>query len=83
VTFKSKPDPSRQLDDEPPINKAVGDILAIAGGDPQQEALILGAMMAICCERLAAAVGRGRCRDRLRQLDGFIRDARPVRPWKD
>jgi hypothetical protein len=77
------PDFSRQVDEEPPINEAVKDVLAIAGGDPQQEALVLTAMMMVCCEHLAEAVGRGRCRDRLRRLDSFIRDAKPVRPWRD
>ena len=77
------PDLSRQMAEEPPMNKAIGDLLAMAGGDPEQEEMLLGAMMALCCEHLARAVGRGRCRDRLHQLDIFIRDAQPVRPWRD
>jgi hypothetical protein len=55
----------------------------LQGGDPEQEEMIIGAMMMICCERLAAAAGRGRCRDRLLALDAFVRDAQPVRPWRD
>lgn len=78
-----KPDSSRQMDEEPPINKAIGDIIAIAGGDPQQEEMLLGATLTLCCEHLARSVGRARCRDRLQHLDRFIRDATPARPWRD
>lgn len=77
------PDLSRQMEEEPPINKALGDILAIAGGDPEQEEMLLTAVMNLCCEHLARAVGRRRCRDRLQHLDRFVRDAQPVRPWRD
>lgn len=77
------PDQSHQMKDEPLVNKVVEDVLAIAGGDPQQEELVIHAMMLICCERLASGVGRGRCRDRLRHLDDFVRDARPARSWRD
>jgi hypothetical protein len=71
------------MDEEPPINKAIGDAIAIAGGDPAQEEMIIRAMMSICCERMAQAVGRNRCREHLQSLDRFVRDAQPVRPWRD
>lgn len=72
-----------QMEEEPPVNKAVEDVIAIAGGDPEQEAMIIYATMTLCCERMAQAVGRGRCRDYIRALDGFVRDAQPTRPWRD
>ena len=75
-------DKNQQMQEEPPVNKAVEDVLAIAGGDPEQEAMIIHTMMWICCERLAQAVGRRRCRDQLHSLDTFVRDAQPVRPWR-
>lgn len=77
---ETMPDLSQQMEEEPPVNKAVDDVIAIAGGDPEQEAMILHAMMWICCERMAQVVGRGRCRDHLRSLDNFVRDAQPGRP---
>ena len=77
------PDLSHQMNEEPPVNKAVEDVLAIAGGDPQLEESVIHAMMLLCCERLAAAVGRERCRLRLRYLDAFVRDAKPARSWPD
>jgi hypothetical protein len=76
-------DHQRQMEEEPPVNKAIEDVLAIAGGDPEQEAMIIHAVMWVCCERMAQAVGRGRCRDHLRSLDNFVRDAQPTRPWRD
>ena len=69
------PDQSAQMKEEPPINKTFGDMIAIAGGDPEQEAMIINALMLLCCERLCQSVGRGRCRDYLRSMDEFIRDA--------
>lgn len=77
------PDFNRQMEAEPPVNRAISDVLAIAGGDPQQEVILLSAMMTLCCEHLAQAAGRGICRDRLHALDSFVRDAHPIRPWRD
>jgi hypothetical protein len=77
------PEFSRQIDEEPPINKAVEDVLAIAGGDPEQEGMVIYAMMNLCCERMAASLSRSKCRDMLHILDGFIRDASPARPWPE
>lgn len=79
----NSPDASRQHAEEPVVNKALEDILAIAGGDAEQEALLLRAVMLLCCEKLARAVGRARCRDTLQGMDRFIREASPVRPWRD
>jgi hypothetical protein len=78
-----KPDATVQINEEPPINKAIGDIVAIAGGDPEFEATVLVAAMVLCCEHLARAVGRSECRNRLQMLDRQMRDAQPVRPWRD
>lgn len=78
-----KPDISQQMQDEPPINRAIEDVLAIAGGDEGTEDLLLSLMMNTCVEKLARVSGRARCREVLRHLDNFVRLARPVRPWKD
>ncbi len=77
------PNASHQHEEEPIVNKALEDILAIAGGDAEMEANLLRAVMLLCCEKLAGAVGRARCRDTLQGMDRFIRDASPVRPWRD
>lgn len=79
----SNPNQSSQMQEEPPINKAYEDLLAIAGGDPAQEAMIINAIMMLCCESLCRGLGRGQCRDYLRSLDNFVRDAQPVRPWRE
>jgi hypothetical protein len=77
------PSQSHQMQEEPPINKAFEDIVAIAGGDPEHEAALVSAVMLLCCEQLCRSVGRSRCRDNLHRLDGFVRDAQPTRPWLD
>jgi hypothetical protein len=77
------PDPLHQMTEEPPMNKALEDMLALAGGDPGAESLILRSMMVLCCEYLSRLQGRGKCRDTLRDLDQFVRDAQPGRPWRD
>ncbi len=77
------PDNSAQMDEEPPINKAIGDLIAIAGGDPEQEGHIIHAILLLCCENLSRTFGRRECRLRLQNLDRFIRDAQPMRPWPD
>jgi hypothetical protein len=76
-------DHQRQMEEEPPINKAFEDIVAIAGGDPEHEAMIINAVMLLCCEQLCRSIGRGRCRDYLHSMDDFVRDAQPMRPWRD
>lgn len=68
--------------EEPPINRAIEDVLAIAGGDESQEAMLMDTMLRICTEKLARAAGRGKCRETLRGLDAFVREAKPVKPWK-
>lgn len=35
------PDQSHQMEEEPPVNRAFEDMLATAGGDPEQEAMLM------------------------------------------
>jgi hypothetical protein len=77
------PNASQQMDEEPPVNRAIEDVLAIAGGDEKDEETLLRMMMHMCAERLARVSGRSRCREMLQGLDHFVRDAQPSRPWRD
>lgn len=77
------PDQSHQMEEEPPVNRAFEDMLATAGGDPEQEAMLINAVILLCCERLCQNLGRGACRDHLRFMDEFVRNAQPSRPWRD
>ncbi len=70
-----------QMKEEPAANKAINDLIAIAGGDEQMEGLILSAVMTICCEKLARAWGRQRCVEKLEALAHFAATATPSRAW--
>ena len=67
--------------DEPPMNKALNDVLAMGGMDRESQVETLRAWLMLGAERLAREAGRGKARDQIRNLDGFLRDADPVRPW--
>ena len=69
-------------DGEPPVNKALNDLLAIAGGEEEQEFQLAAMWVQMGAEALARAGGRGRAREVLQATDRFVRDAEPVRPWK-
>ena len=69
-------------DDEPPINRALNDLLATAGGDEAQEFLLAAMWIKLGAEALARAGGRQQAIDVLNSTTIFIRDAQPSRPWK-
>ena len=69
-------------DDEPPINRALNDLLATAGGDEAQEFLLASVWIKLGAEALARSGGRQRAIDVLNSTTMFVRDAQPSRPWK-
>jgi hypothetical protein len=75
------PNPQSQMEDEPPINEAIENILAIAGGDEANEALLLRTIIVLSAERLARVSGRGESLRALRGLTGHIQNV--AKDWKD
>ena len=69
-------------DDEPPINRALNDLLATAGGDEAQEFQLAAMWIQIGAEVLARSGGRQRAMEVLENTTRFVRDAQPSRPWK-
>ena len=68
--------------DEPPLNKAMNDLMATAGGDEDQEFQLAAVWVQFGAEVLARTGGRQRAMEALENTKRFVRDAQPSRPWK-
>lgn len=75
------PDPP--ADDQPPINRAIEDALAMSGYDQESREMTLTAWMQIGAEYLAREVGRNRAREIVQNTDRFLRDAQLSNPWPE
>ena len=69
--------------DEPPVNKALNDFLATAGGDEEQEFMLAAMWIQIGAEVLARSGGRQRAIQALENITMFVREAQPSRSWKE
>ena len=69
--------------DEPPMNAALADCMAMAAHDPQSTRATLAAWIMLGAETMARECGRRAARETLREMDAFIRDARPTREWPE
>lgn len=70
-----------QGDDEPPMNAAMEDCLAMAGLDAESRIAMIATWVQLGAEYLAREAGRSRAREIIQNTDRFVRDAQPSRPW--
>lgn len=67
--------------DEPPMNAAMEQCLAMSGYDPASREMTLQAWLTIGFEHLARERGRERAGHIAQQMLEFVRTAKPSRPW--
>lgn len=73
------PDPTA----EPPlVNTLIEDLLAHAADEVERTAM-LHTLITVATTYLAREVGRKRTRIFVRDLEDFVRDASPSRPWPE
>jgi len=70
-----------QHEDEPPLNAAVGDLLARCS-TPDDCRQALTAWLLLGAEHLARECGRSACLGALGGVADWIREASPSTPWK-
>lgn len=64
------------------FNTQIEDALAAHGGTAEADAAILQALMTLAAEYHARAVGRRATVTALDNIRGFVKTARPIRPWR-
>ena len=69
--------------DMPPMNRAMEDLIAQAGGmSAEDDARLFKVWMMLGCEYHAHAVGRRATVDALMALREFVETAQPAHPWE-
>lgn len=72
-----------QNEDEPMMNKAIEDVMAAAGYDPENRKQALHFWCLLGAEYMAREQGRAATVQSLGELQDFVKTAQPVTPWPE